>query len=75
MSKEIVPVKITTEFIKLDSLLKFSGMTETGGEAKEIVLQGLVRVNDEICTMRGKKVHPGDRVQVENYEIVVQHGG
>ena len=67
-----VEVKITTEFIKLDSLLKFSGLTETGGEAKEIVQEGLVSVNGEICTMRGKKIRSGDRVSVEGYEIIVE---
>ncbi len=69
---EKVEVKITTEFIKLDSLLKFSGLTETGGEAKEIVQEGLVSVNGEICTMRGKKIRSGDRVSVEGYEIIVE---
>ena len=69
---EKVEVKITTEFIKLDSLLKFSGLTETGGEAKEIVQEGLVSVNGEICTMRGKKIRSGNRVSVEGYEIIVE---
>ena len=72
MPKETVQVKITTEFIKLDSLLKFSGLTETGGEAKEIIQEGLVSVNGEVCTMRGKKIRAGDRVQVEDYEVVVE---
>ena len=47
-------VKIATEFIKLDALLKFSGVMETGGEAKEAIQGGKVRVNGEVCTMRGK---------------------
>ena len=55
-------VKITTEFIKLDALLKFSGVMETGGEAKEAIQGGEVRVNGEVCTMRGKKLRPGDIV-------------
>lgn len=53
---------ISTEFIKLDALLKFSGLCDTGGQAKEAVLAGLVTVNGEICTQRGKKCRPGDRV-------------
>ena len=57
-------VSITTEFIKLDSLLKFSGVCFTGGEAKEAVQAGDVEVNGEVCTMRGKKIRPGDRVVV-----------
>ena len=69
MEKE--SIKITTEFIKLDSLLKFSGLTETGGFAKEMIQQGLVKVNGEVCTMRGKKIRSGDVVSVENIELTV----
>ena len=56
-------VVITTEFIKLDSFLKFAGLTDTGGQAKELVLEGKVKVNGEVCTMRGKKIRPGDTVE------------
>lgn len=73
MPKESIQVKIKTEFIKLDSLLKYAGLTETGGEAKEIVQQGLVSVNGEVCTMRGKKIRPSDKVSVENYEVTVEY--
>ena len=56
MSKrEIMNVKIKTEFIKLDSLLKYSGIAETGGFAKDFIINEEVTVNGEICTMRGKK--------------------
>lgn len=58
-------VKISTEFIKLDQLLKFAGISLSGADAKELVLSGAVRVNDEICTMRGKKLRPGDEVLLE----------
>lgn len=57
-------IKITTEFIKLDALLKFAGAVGTGGEAKEAVQSGDVTVNGEVCTMRGKKIRPGDRVEL-----------
>ena len=57
-------IQITTEFIKLDSLLKFSNLVMTGGEAKNIILDGEVTVNGEVCTMRGKKIRPGDVVEV-----------
>lgn len=57
-------VNITTEFIKLDSLLKFAGAVMTGGEAKKAVQNGDVSVNGELCTMRGKKIRPGDVVEV-----------
>lgn len=64
-------VEIRTEFIKLDSLLKFAGLTDTGGFAKELILQGAVKVNGEICLMRGKKIRAGDVVEVENYRLTV----
>ncbi len=69
MEKE--QIKIETEFIKLDSLLKFAGIAETGGQAKELVAGGLVTVNGAVCTMRGKKIRPGDRVGVDKIEIEV----
>ena len=64
-------VQIETEFIKLDSLLKYAGAAQTGGQAKEWVLAGAVTVNGETCTMRGKKIRPGDRVQAGEMEIEV----
>ncbi len=64
-------VTITTEFIKLDALLKFSGISETGGEAKQAIQDGEVRVNGEVCTMRGKKLRPGDKVELSGVRIVV----
>lgn len=69
-------IEITTEFIKLDSLLKFAGLVMTGGEAKEVVLDGLVSVNGEVCLMRGKKIRPGDSVSFdgEELEVVVGEG-
>ena len=57
-------VSITTEFIKLDSLLKFSNLVLTGGEAKLAIQDGDVTVNGQVCTMRGKKIRPGDVVVV-----------
>ena len=57
-------IKIATEFIKLESLLKFAGVMETGGEAKVVIQEGEVKVNGEVCTMRGKKLRPGDRVEL-----------
>lgn len=64
-------VKISTEFIKLDALLKFAGLTETGGEAKEAVQAGRVKVNGQVCAMRGKKLRPGDRVELDGTELTV----
>ena len=64
-------VKITTEFIKLDALLKFEGLTGTGGEAKERIQDGEVLVNGEKCTMRGKKLRPGDRIELGGETVVI----
>ena len=55
--------EISTEFIKLDSLLKFAGLTGTGGEAKYVISEGMVKVNGEVCTVKGKKIYPGDRIE------------
>ena len=66
-------VKIHTEFIRLQDLLKFAGAAETGGDAKRIIQEGRVSVNGEVCTMRGKKMRPGDRAAIDNEtELVVQ---
>ena len=66
-------VTIKTEYIKLDALLKFAGLADTGGEAKEAVQSGLVKVNGEVCTMRGKKLRPGDVAEYGGTSIEV-HG-
>lgn len=55
-------VQIHTEMIKLDQFLKYAGIALTGGEAKEMVQDGIVMVNGEITTMRGKKIYPGDLI-------------
>ena len=64
-------ITITTEFIKLQDLLKFANLVETGGEAKERVQGGEVTVNGEVCTMRGKKIRRGDDVcfRGEHYTV------
>ena len=64
-------VKINTEFIQLQSFLKFKGIAETGGQAKEFIQDGIIRVNGEVCTARGKKIRPGDIISAfaVDYEI------
>lgn len=64
-------ISIKTEYIKLDSLLKFSALVGTGGEAKTVIGEGLVSVNGETCLERGKKVRPGDTVEFEGQKIRV----
>ena len=70
--KKRVPVKITTKNIRLDAALKFSSAVSTGGQAKMVVLDGLVKVNGEICLSRGKKLREGDFFEFEKviYDIV-----
>ncbi len=68
---EQLSVTIQTDYIKLDSLLKFAGLCDTGGFAKELIQQGVVSVNGEVCTMRGKKIRPGDRIRVDRFEVLV----
>lgn len=64
-------INITTEYIKLDAFLKYCTAVSSGGEAKILIADGQVQVNGEPCTMRGKKLHPGDVVTIggEDYEV------
>ena len=66
-------IEITTEYIKLQDLLKIAGLTYTGGEAKVMVHEGLVKVNGEVCTMRGRKIRPGDTVEFEGKTLEVRY--
>lgn len=65
-------IKITTEFIKLDSFLKFAGAASLGSEAKMYILDEMVKVNGEVCTQRGKKLYKGDIVEFngESFKVV-----
>lgn len=65
-------VKIHTEYIKLDDLLKFAGILGSGGQAKAVILDGLVKVNGEVCTMRGKKLRGGEIVEFDRFKIKVE---
>ena len=66
-------INITTEWIKLQDLLKFGNLVSTGGEAKIVILEEEVTVNGEICTQRGKKIRPGDIVTYHGKEITVAY--
>lgn len=66
-------ITITTEFIKLQDLLKFAGLVETGGEAKALIQDAQVYVNGEVCTQRGKKIHPGDDVLFDGDHYTVRY--
>ena len=75
MKKEnTIPVAITTEFIKLQDAMKYANIVYSGGEAKTLILEEQVKVNGEICTMRGKKLRPGDTFEFmgQTYAITEQ---
>ena len=65
-------MEIHTEFIKLQDLLKYEGLTETGGIAKIRIQEGEVKVNGEVCTMRGKKLRSGDTVSIDDITVVIK---
>ena len=65
-------ILIHTDFIKLDAMLKFAGLVETGGEAKLLIQQGQVQVNGEVCTMRVKKLRGGDTVTLAGRTVAVR---
>lgn len=68
-------ITISTEFIKLESLLKFAALCMSGGEAKNVINDGLVKVNGEVCTMRGKKIRAGDTVSFDGKDLTVEYEG
>lgn len=70
MEREVI--KINEEFIRLQDLLKFAGITPTGGQAKFIIQNGEIKVNGEVCTMRGKKMRDGDTAQFQDRIIEVK---
>lgn len=69
---EKTPIEIQTEWIKLDSFLKFASVCVTGGEAKIRIEQGEILVNGELCFQRGKKLRDGDVIAVDGQQYVVR---
>lgn len=65
-------IHITTEWIRLDQFLKFCGLVQTGGHAKQLILDGVVSINGTVCSERGKKLFPKDIVQIFEHQIEVQ---
>ena len=65
-------IEIKTEYIKLDALLKFAAAVGTGGEAKQVIADGMVKVNGETCTQRGKKLRAGDRVEFAGLSFEIE---
>ncbi len=65
-------IAITTEYIKLEALLKYAAAVGSGGEAKQVIADGMVRVNGEGCTQRGRKLRAGDRVDFAGLSFLVE---
>lgn len=65
-------VRIDTEYIRLQDLLKLSGLAATGGMAKIVIQNGEVKVNGEVCTMRGKKMREGDTAEYDGVSVTVE---
>ena len=70
--KNIEKVKISTEFIKLDQFLKWLAVVDSGSEAKEIILDGKVKINDEVETRRGRKIYPEYKVEIFDKTYIVE---
>lgn len=67
-------IEITTEYIKMDQLIKFAGIVVNGSDAKFMIADGLVRVNGELCKQRGKKIRNGDIIEIRDCEILEVKG-
>jgi ribosome-associated protein len=65
------PLVITTEYIKLQDAMKFANIVYSGGEAKSLIQEGLVEVNGEVCTMRGKKLRAGDKFRFDGVDYLI----
>ena len=70
--KNIEKIKISTEFIKLDQFLKWLAVVDSGSEAKEVILDGKVKVNDEVETRRGRKIYPEYQVEIFDKTYIVE---
>lgn len=66
-----IPLAIQTDFIKLEAAMKYASVVGTGGEAKTLIQEEQVTVNGEVCTMRGKKLYPGDRFSFNGETYVI----
>ena len=71
--ENVTPVVISTEFIKLQDAMKYANIVYSGGEAKQLILDGAVTVNGEVCTMRGKKLRDGDTFTFEGMTFQIRN--
>ena len=68
-----IPVSIMTEYIKLQDAMKFANIVYSGGEAKTLIQEGAVKVNGEVCTMRGKKLYNGDKFEFNGETYMISY--
>lgn len=68
----MIKIQINEEYIRLDNLMKFSGLCATGGQAKYLIQNGEVTLNGEVCTMRGKKIRAGDQIAYQGQIVEVE---
>lgn len=69
--ENVTPLDITTEYIKLESALKLANIVPSGGMAKNLIQDGEAKVNGEVCTMRGKKLYPGDKFSFQGHTFLI----
>ena len=69
--ENVIPVSISTEYIKLQDAMKFANIVYSGGEAKMLIQEEQVKVNGEVCTMRGKKLYPGDKFEFDGQVYLI----
>ena len=69
--ENVIPVSISTEYIKLQDAMKFANIVYSGGEAKVLIQEEQVKVNGEVCTMRGKKLYPGDKFEFDGQVYLI----
>lgn len=69
----LIPVSISTEFIKLQDAMKYANIVFSGGEAKSLIQEGEVLVNGEVCTMRGKKLYNGDTFSFQDQTYLISN--
>jgi len=74
IQKPQIEISVQTEFIRLDAFLKLANAVESGGQAKAVIQEGRVRVNGDVCPLRGKKLHPGDVVRFAGESYLVTAG-
>ena len=70
----MITININEEFIRLDSLMKYAGLCNSGGRAKFLIQNGEVKLNGTVCEQRGKKIRPGDRIEYNGSIVEVAAG-